>query len=106
MVLACILLNTMHMLSRSQPQQVLIVAGRISSYLESRPKALDSLDGILRWWLLKQHIEESTELVQAAMDYLVSCGEVEEIESSGKTFYASATQKKSEGADDVLNEIS
>ena len=96
----------MHMLSHSQPQQVLIVAGRISSYLESRPQALDSLDGILRWWLLKQHIEESAELVQAAMDYLVSSGEVEQIESSGKTFYASATQKKSEGTDDVLNEIS
>jgi predicted sugar kinase len=94
------------MLSHSQPQQVLMVAGRISRYLESCPKAFDSLEGILRWWLLKQHIEESTELVQAAMDYLVSSGEVEQIKSSGKTFYASASQKKSDGTDDVLNEIS
>ncbi len=83
-----------------------MVAGRISSYLETHPKALDNLDGILRWWLLKQQIEESTEVVLAAMEYLVSSGEVEQIKSSGEIFYASAFQKKSDGTDDVLTKTS
>lgn len=96
----------LHMLNRTQPQQVLMVAGRISRYLESRPKSLDSLDGILRWWLLKQQIEESKEIVQAAMDYLVSNGEVEQINSNNKTFYTSVHRKNSDSTDDMLTNTS
>ncbi len=64
------------------------VAERISRYLQSRPNAMDSLDGILRWWLLKQQVEESAEVVKSAMEYLVSLGVVEQVEFSGKNLYA------------------
>ena len=86
------------------PQQVLLVAARISRYLESRPDAFDSLEGIQRWWLLKQYFEESKEVVQAAMDYLVSNGDAEQITSNYKTFYASAYRGKTESTGDMPTE--
>ncbi len=88
--------------SQQQPEKVRLVAERICRYLESRPNALDSLDGILRWWLLKQKLEESTELVQAAMDYLVSSGVVDQIDSSGRTFYTPAAKREPDESEDPL----
>ena len=91
------------MASHRQPQaEVRTVAEKISRYLESRPNAVDNLDGIIHWWLLKQHIEDSTEVVQAAIDHLVSCGLVQQIELNGKTFYASAGENKTDSTDDKL----
>ena len=96
----------MHMPNHTPPQQVLMVAERISRYLEYRPEALDSLDGIHRWWLLRQHIEESKEMVQAAIDYLVSNGEVEQIKSNDKTFYTSAHRENTDSTGDMLTKSS
>ena len=87
--------------SHRQPQsEVDMVAEQIARYLESRPNAVDSLDGIVHWWLLKQKIEESSEVVQTAVDALVDEGVVEKIERNGKIFYTSTRQVKSDSADD------
>jgi len=79
-----------------------MVAEQISRYLESRPNAVDSLDGIVHWWLLKQKIEESAEVVQAAVDALIKDGVVEKIERNGKTFYTSTRQAKSDDTGDEI----
>jgi len=91
------------MVSHRQPQaEVCQVAEKISRYLESRPNAVDSLDGIIHWWLLKQRIEESAEVVQEAIDQLVASGVVKQIELNGKTLYASTGDAKTSGTDDKL----
>lgn len=89
-----------------KPEQIHIVSERISRYLSSHPNALDSIEGIHRWWLLKQQMEEASAVVQAAIDYLVSCGEVEQIESNGRTLYASARRHQRDDSDNVLTETS
>ena len=49
----------------------------LSSYLDDYPDAVDSADGILRWWLPRQDIDATPEEVQRALDQLVSNGVVE-----------------------------
>jgi len=48
------------------------IASDIARYLEDRPNAADTLDGITKWWLLRQRIEESDALVREALDHLIS----------------------------------
>jgi predicted sugar kinase len=91
------------MVSRQKPQpEVRMVAESITRYLESRPQAVDSIEGIVHWWLLRQRIEDSTEVVQAAIDSLVAEGVVKAIESNGKTLYTSNRQPEADDADDKL----
>jgi hypothetical protein len=46
------------------------------------PKAQDTLEGIVEWWLLEQEIRRSTALVNAALSELISQGLV--LEHRGK----------------------
>jgi hypothetical protein len=48
------------------------IAGKIRCYLLNHPNAADSLEGIVHWWLVRQHVEFSVEKVKMALDYLVS----------------------------------
>ena len=48
------------------------IADEIRRYLNAHPDAADSRDGVLRWWLTRQRIEESADAVQRALEYLVS----------------------------------
>jgi len=52
--------------------QVRKVAAEIQAYLDAHPQAMDSADGVLKWWLARQRIEESKLTVEQALEYLVS----------------------------------
>lgn len=43
------------------------VAKEILAYLNKRPSACDTLDGILQWWLPRIRLEEATETVEQAL---------------------------------------
>jgi hypothetical protein len=43
------------------------VAREILAYLNKRPQACDTLDGILQWWLPRIRLEEATETVEQAL---------------------------------------
>ena len=47
------------------------IADEIRRYLSAHPNAADSREGVLRWWLTRQRIEESADTVQRALDHLV-----------------------------------
>ncbi|HEU4595197.1 MAG TPA: hypothetical protein VFS10_08495 [Pyrinomonadaceae bacterium] len=47
------------------------VALKILNYLAENPKAADTVDGILQWWLLDQTIIEEEERVAQALKCLV-----------------------------------
>lgn len=59
----------------TQTEQVRSVAGEISRYLTSKPDACDTVEGI-GWWLVWQRYEDSLPLIQEALDFLESSGEV------------------------------
>lgn len=54
--------------------EVIRIAREIQRYLETRPDAADTLAGIVKWWLLRQRLEEASGKVQKALDYLVVHG--------------------------------
>lgn len=51
--------------------EVIRTAEEILAYLKRHPEAMDTLDGIVRWWIPRQRIEESVQTVHKALDYLV-----------------------------------
>ncbi len=47
------------------------LAREILRYLEAHGEAADTVDGIARWWIKRQRLEETRWRVQRALDYLV-----------------------------------
>ena len=47
------------------------VAYEILMYLAESPTAQDTLQGIMEWWLLEQHIKRQTSVVKSALARLV-----------------------------------
>ena len=56
--------------------EVRSIAAEIMTYLQQRPMASDSLDGITHWWLVQQAIEKNIDLVEQALEELANEGKV------------------------------
>ncbi|ARU26671.1 hypothetical protein [Cellvibrio sp. PSBB006] len=67
---------------QAEPDQIQSIAGIIRRYLSSCPEASETVEGIARWWLARQRYQDSLELVQHALDYLESQGQVEKVNAS------------------------
>ena len=50
------------------------IAQEILAYLVKRPQAQDTVEGIARWWILQQRIEQHVEDVEDALNRLVLDG--------------------------------
>ncbi len=66
-----------------QSTKVNQTAEAIERYLSARPQAAETVEGITRWWLVRQRYEDSLDLVQNALDLLVERGAVEKLGLSG-----------------------
>ncbi len=72
-------------------QEVKDIADAICRYLASRPNASETIDGVAKWWLLRQRYDDSVESVQQALDFLEANGEVIRFcVSGGKVMYRRA----------------
>ncbi|ODS25030.1 hypothetical protein AB835_00555 [Candidatus Endobugula sertula] len=60
--------------------QSIYVAHLIEEYLRSHPEAMDSFDGISKWWITRQKLHESVDSVNSALHILINKGIVEKIE--------------------------
>lgn len=66
------------------------VANAIRRYISSRPNATETVEGVARWWLVRQRYEDSVEVVQEALNYLEAEGKVTKIKvPGGKVVYCS-----------------
>ena len=54
-----------------------LVARELSIYLDEHPDAVDTADGIQRWWLSSRRIEATLEDVGQALDLLIAQGVAE-----------------------------
>jgi hypothetical protein len=71
--------------------EIMRIANEIRRYLGNHPQGVDTIDGITKWWLPQQRIEESSLLVQQALDYLVSESRIERTTNlDGKYLYFDA----------------
>ncbi len=52
------------------------IAQEILAYLSEHPAAKDTLDGIVRWWLLERKIHYQVQLIREVLDDLVVKGVV------------------------------
>jgi len=52
----------------------------ILDYLLKTPEAKDTLEGISRWWLLKEQIDISVEKISDALQYLIKNNYVQVLE--------------------------
>lgn len=70
------------------------IAGQIERYLATHPDAVDSLEGILHWWLLRQRYTESAAKVQQALERLVASGAItRRVLPEGRVLFAAPTAK-------------
>jgi hypothetical protein len=61
----------------------------VLGYLDRRPDACDTLDGIVGWWLYDQRLAIGRETVLAAVGALVATGAIQERRSDhGEPLYA------------------
>jgi hypothetical protein len=58
---------------------ILFAATQIRSYLETRPEAADTAEGIHHWWIQWPSVEETIVITQAALETLQQSGEMETI---------------------------
>jgi hypothetical protein len=65
-----------------------IVTQLVMAYLEAHPQACDTIEGIARWWLMSQQINDATFAVKRALEELKKRGYVrEERKADGRIFY-------------------
>jgi len=63
------------------------LAAAILDYLNRRPLAMDTAEGIAEWWLMQQQIHIGFHAVLRAIQDLTAQGLLEEIGSGGKLYY-------------------
>jgi hypothetical protein len=66
---------------------------QIRSYIETRPEAADTVQGIHNWWIQWPTIEETIIITQAALENLQQSGEMETISIGNKTLWRRARNK-------------
>jgi hypothetical protein len=59
----------------------------VLGYLEEHPTAMDTLDGIAGWWILRRQIEIEVRRVSGVLAALVRDGELEEFQQGGVQFF-------------------
>lgn len=72
----CIWILSLKVFFVGKEEDVLSIAAEIMSYLQRRPMASDSLDGITHWWLVQQAIVKNRKLVEQALAQLAREGKV------------------------------
>ena len=66
----------------------------ILAYFANHPQAQDTVEGIVEWWLLEQHIKRATTQVKAAVAQLVAEGLViARTGAAGRVYYHVNRQK-------------
>jgi len=63
------------------------IAKEIKEYFQGNPNAGDTVDGIANWWVTKQSLNDAKDLVQQALEFLVSKGELHKREYGGRVIY-------------------
>jgi hypothetical protein len=72
------------------------IENEILAYLVENPKAQDTLEGIVEWWLLEREIKFETARVKEALSDLVAKGFILEKKGSNSQIHYCINQNKHE----------
>lgn len=79
--------NTQHAHNGHAPDTDSRVRELVLGYLDDHPTAMDTLDGIAQWWIMRQQLEIEVRRVSSALTSLVREGVLEEFEQGGVRFF-------------------
>jgi hypothetical protein len=79
------------------------LASHILSYLTKHPRAQDTLEGIVEWWVLEQGVEQRVVAVKDALAKLVAQGSVLQGERPDGRVYYKLNQSMRGGGQSVLS---
>ena len=80
------------------------IAYEILAYLAKNPDAQDTVDGIVEWWLLAQHIERHVSTVKEALAELVSKDLIVERKGKDSRTYYRLNQRKAKEISHLLQD--
>jgi hypothetical protein len=59
----------------------------VLAYLDEHPKAMDTLEGISKWWLERQQVRLAVQTIAGTLTRLVARGELEELGPQSNPLY-------------------
>jgi hypothetical protein len=59
----------------------------VLDYLREHPRAMDTLEGIVEWWLPRHQVRVGVERVSRALETLVHGGRLEPVDEGGRRLY-------------------
>ncbi len=65
----------------------------ILEYLRKQPHAKHTAEGIAKYWVFQQRLEEKVEIVLTAIDFLIQEGFLEEVAKTNGSSYYKASDK-------------
>ncbi len=74
----------------------------ILKYIQKHPQSKHSVQGIARYWISQERLEERLEIVLAAIDHLVREGFLEALQKEDKSCFYRVCEKK---LDEISSEI-
>ena len=81
-------------MAQNEDERVAALARDILEYLRTHPRAVDTVEGITRWWLHMHARESVCREVESALDSLIEQGLVERIVKADKqAIYRSAEKR-------------
>jgi len=78
------------------------IARDVLAYVVKNPEAKDTLEGIARWWLQRERVEQRVEEVSAALHLLVERGLVLERTGLGDRSYYQLNRERSREIESFL----
>ncbi|MEM7358183.1 MAG: hypothetical protein AAF431_03685 [Pseudomonadota bacterium] len=78
------------MTKKDRENRIRDVAQEISRYINKRPNAAETAEGVTNWWISRQRIEESIEVVENALEYLVAQKKLVKRSLGRRTLYMKA----------------
>ena len=80
------------------------IGNKILAYLVENPKARDTLEGIVEWWLLEREIKFETNRVKEALSDLVARGLILEKKGSNSQRHYRINKHKYEEIKELFNQ--
>ena len=80
---------------QAEASEIKSVASQIKAHFLENPQAAETLEGIVRWWLLRQQFNKAWTTVSSALNELVEQGFLRRIKNpGGKVVYSLARNEK------------
>ncbi|MCI0591574.1 MAG: hypothetical protein L0Y67_08285 [Gammaproteobacteria bacterium] len=72
---------------KTSTEGIAVISQAILDYLAECPQAMDTLEGIAEWWVMRQAIRVEIQAVAQTVDLMIEQGLLKEISIGGQRYY-------------------